>query len=136
MDFQLKLATVGLGIRNIAFIVISTMIIGVVVVGLTVPQAARAHETGDFQIVKATETVAWRLNRKSGEIAVCKLDGDTMLCSSSTTAVTKGQESYDAYKTDKQNSEKNRQDHEMAVLDKVMDFFKTIMTLMMGNEGN
>ncbi len=95
-----------------------------------------ASETGDFQIVKATETVAWRLNRKTGEIAVCKLDGDTMICSSSTTAVTKGQESYDTYKADKENSEKSRQAHEMAVLDRVMAFFKSMVTLMMGNGGS
>ncbi len=95
-----------------------------------------ASETSDFQIVKATDTVAWRLNRKTGEIAVCKLDGDTMICSSSTTAVTKGQESYDAYKADKENSEKSRQAHEMAVLDRVMAFFKSMITLMMGNSGS
>ena len=91
------------------------------------------QENGDYQIVKATETVAWRLNRKTGEIAVCRLDGDTMICSSSTSAVTKGQQSYDAYKSDKENSEQTRQAHEMAVLDKVMNFFKSMITLMMDN---
>ena len=104
---------------------------------LAVPVAdTHAQETGDFQIVKATETVAWRLNKKTGEIAVCKLDGDTMVCSSSTSAVTKGEQSYDAYKTDKENTEKSRQAHEMAVLDKVMSFFKSMIALMMGNNGN
>jgi len=105
----------------------------VVIVVLTLPVVvAHAQETGDFQIVKATETVAWRLNRKTGEIAVCKLDDDTMICSSSSSAVTKGPQTYDAYKADKEHTEKSRQAHEMAVLDKVMSFFKSMVTLMMG----
>lgn len=96
----------------------------------------QAQETGNFQIIKATETVAWRLNKKTGEIAVCKLDGDTMICSSSATAVTRENGSYEEYKAGKDSDEQARQAHEMAILDKVFEFFKSFISMVLSNKEN
>jgi len=76
------------------------------------------------------------MTRKTGEIAVCSLDGDTMVCSSSATAVTKENGPYEAYKTEKQNDEQSRQAHQKAVLDKVFDFFKSFTAMVLNSKGN
>ena len=40
-----------------------------------------------YEIVKATEDRVWRLNRQTGEIAVCSLLEEQLLCTNSTEAI-------------------------------------------------
>jgi hypothetical protein len=47
------------------------------------PMPAEANEkttTGDYEIVKATADKVWRLNRRTGEIAVCGMEGSRLVC--------------------------------------------------------
>ena len=49
-------------------------------------QEAKA-EAGVYQILKAENDRVWRLNRETGEIAVCTLTGEMLTCTSSSEAV-------------------------------------------------
>lgn len=46
------------------------------------PRAADADPVYEF--LKATENRVWRLNRQTGEIAVCTLEREALVCSTST----------------------------------------------------
>ena len=52
----------------------------------TAASAGEAKETDEavFQIIKSTPNKIWRLNKNTGEIAVCGLQGETMVCTTST----------------------------------------------------
>ena len=41
-----------------------------------------------YQIVKATTDRVWRLNKQTGEVAVCSLKGDSLVCTTSIQAAT------------------------------------------------
>jgi Ethanolamine utilization protein EutJ (predicted chaperonin) len=48
-----------------------------------VATSAEANEktaAGDYEIVKATADKVWRLNRRTGEIAVCGMEGTRLVC--------------------------------------------------------
>ncbi len=47
---------------------------------------AAAAEDGDYQLLKATPDKVWRLNKRTGEIAVCALQGKRVVCTVSTEA--------------------------------------------------
>lgn len=56
---------------------------------LVQPLAAQETETeaGVYQIVKAENDRVWRLNRETGEIAVCTLGTEMLTCTTSSEAV-------------------------------------------------
>lgn len=47
-----------------------------------------------FQFLKATDDRVWRLNTETGEIAVCTLNGENLVCTTSTDAVKPPEMSY------------------------------------------
>ena len=56
--------------------------------------AAESHAGQTYQIIKATDSRVWRLNTETGEIAVCSLDGEQLICTSSAQAITPPAKSY------------------------------------------
>ena len=62
-----------------------------------VPTAAEHR----YQIVKATETMVWRLDRQSGDIVACQFDGAAMVCGAAAEAVTRPKSSYDELKRER-----------------------------------
>lgn len=59
----------------------------------TSAQAQTVEPTYEF--MKATENRVWRLNRVTGEIAVCTLEQNTMVCSTSTAAAQTPETTYE-----------------------------------------
>lgn len=47
-----------------------------------------------YEIVRATESQVWRLNKHTGEIAVCALKGEQLICTSSAQAATPPAKTY------------------------------------------
>lgn len=48
--------------------------------------AAAQSSDGVYEFLKATEDRVWRLNRQTGEISVCTLENDALVCSTSSDA--------------------------------------------------
>ena len=44
-------------------------------------ELAGSKRDGVYQIVKATDSRVWRLNTQTGEIAVCSLEGESLVLS-------------------------------------------------------
>lgn len=42
--------------------------------------APAANAFGDYEIVKATGDKVWRLDKQTGEISICTLDGTRLVC--------------------------------------------------------
>lgn len=42
--------------------------------------APAAFADGEFEIVKATADKVWRLNKRTGEISICTLEGTQLVC--------------------------------------------------------
>ena len=60
----------------------------IIVALFTATASAETHGEQVYQIIKATDSRVWRLNTHTGEIAVCSLDGEQLICTSSVQAIT------------------------------------------------
>lgn len=60
-------------------------LIAVVAADAPRPAFAQSGEAA-YEFLKATEDRVWRLNRRTGEISVCTLDGDALVCTTSAEA--------------------------------------------------
>lgn len=102
---------------------------------------AQSADTKDgvFQIMKATETRVWRLNTQTGEIAVCDLQGENLVCTNSTNAAEVPAKTYAEIEAKRAaqaeadaaaREEQRAQDLKM--LDRILDLIKEFIATALG----
>lgn len=103
--------------------------------------AARADEKpiaypggGDFEIVKATADKVWRLNKRTGEIAVCGIEGTRLICAvaqESAGGKALSADELDARRKLAADEDKRRREEEMkkdlAFMDRMIELFREFM---------
>ncbi|MEO5335846.1 MAG: hypothetical protein H7841_02985 [Magnetospirillum sp. WYHS-4] len=67
-------------------LVLASLLMGVVVAAWSVTEDGSA---GRFQIVRANDTTAWRLDTWTGEVVPCRLSSAGMVCRTTQTASAK-----------------------------------------------
>lgn len=120
----------------------------IVLATLTTVGAAAAAETpgsrdGVYQIVKATENRVWRLNTQTGEIAVCDLTGDNLVCTTTTDAAIAPKKTFEQIEADRAAAEQAakaeqdaRRDRDLKLLDKILTFFRELIRTALGQNGS
>jgi len=117
---------------------------------LTLPAGQAEAETdegrreGIYQIVKATEDRVWRLNTETGEIAVCALSGENLVCTSTSAAAEVPKKSYAEIEAARAEAEKAAADKrraerekELQFLDKILAMFRELLQTALGkSEGS
>ena len=103
--------------------------------------AAPKDKNAAYQIVKATENRVWRLNKQTGEVSVCSLDGERLLCSSSANAIEVPAQTYEERQAEKQRNleeaklrRQEQQKKDLAFLDRVMEAVRVLMGASMERE--
>ena len=98
-----------------------------------------ADASAKYQITKATEDRVWRLNTETGEIAVCKLEGENLICTTTSEAAAVPQKSYDQITAEREaaeqaaaDAEAERRERELKILDKILAFFRELIATAMG----
>ena len=100
---------------------------------IAAPEAAAQTQTStsEFEFLKATEDRVWRLNRQTGEIAVCTLERETLLCSTSSGAAQTPATSYEELKqreaaelASAEAKDKEERERAMRLLDRMVEVFK------------
>jgi hypothetical protein len=106
----------------------------------SVPAQAQT-DSGKYQIVKSTETRVWRLNKETGEIAVCDLDGANLVCTTSSDAAEVPKKSYEELEQEKaaaaKASEQQMQaerEKELKMLDKAITLLREFVNTALGKE--
>jgi len=90
------------------------------------PDFALASSDDDrFQFMKATENRVWRLDKRSGEIAVCTLNGQRLVCTTSSDAAMPPKKSYAQVQADADQ----QHDKDLAILERVFAFFRELITM-------
>lgn len=84
-----------------------------------------------FEFLKADEDRVWRLNRQTGEIAVCTLERETLLCSTSTGAAQTPPTTYEELKQREaaelataDAKDKEERERAMKLIDRMVEVFK------------
>jgi len=92
------------------------------------PEVPTGTEAGNFQIMKATADKVWRLNRNSGEISVCSLDGERLVCTSSTEAIRPPSITYEERKAERKRLDDEQQAKDMEFLDRALAAIRSIFS--------
>ncbi|MDP4795829.1 MAG: hypothetical protein NWR87_02860 [Rhodospirillales bacterium] len=98
-------------------------------------ETAEGKREGIYQIVKATENRVWRLNTQTGEIAVCDLSGQNLVCTSSSNAAEVPKKSYAEIEAAKQAAAAEQQakrDQDLKFLDKILALFREFLQTALG----
>ena len=104
----------------------------------TAASGGEAKEMDDsvFQIIKATPSKIWRLNKKTGEIAVCSLQGESMVCTTSSQAATPPIKTYEELEADRKQAREERLARDKEFLDKIIDSMKSAVQAVMEREAS
>ena len=100
-------------------------------VGLPSTQAFAASNTDNFQIMKATDNKIWRLNKVTGEISVCTLDGERLVCTSSTEAMRPPAMTYEERASERKRLKADQDAKELQFVDRVLTAVRTLFEASM-----
>jgi hypothetical protein len=89
---------------------------------------------GRFQIVKATDQRVWRLDRESGVISVCTLEGDRLVCTDSTEAARPTPKDYEALRKAEAERAAADRERQMALVDRMLAFVREMMAMSGGTD--
>ncbi|MBO6519380.1 MAG: hypothetical protein JJ900_00705 [Rhodospirillales bacterium] len=102
-------------------------------------ELAGSTRDGVYQIVKATDSRVWRLNTQTGEIAVCSLEGENLVCTTSTDAADVPKKSYEQIEAERKAAEEAAKakyeadrERELKFLDKILALFRELLATAMG----
>jgi len=94
---------------------------------------------GVYQIVKATDNRVWRLNTQTGEIAVCDLSGDNLVCTTSANAADVPKKSYAEIEAEREavakaatEEQQAKRTMELKFLDKILAIFREMLQTALG----
>jgi hypothetical protein len=94
-----------------------------------------------YQIVKATDNRVWRLNKHTGEMSVCSIEGERLLCTSSVNATNVPKQSYaerQALKQRNMEAEKmlreDQRKKDLAFLDRVIEAVRSLVSASIESE--
>lgn len=88
------------------------------------PPKSEAH--GRYQIVKASDNRVWRLDRETGEITVCTLDGPRLNCTVSSDAMRPPKVSFEENEAKKRRQEKEAQAKDLEFLDRALAAIRSL----------
>ena len=98
------------------------------------PDAANANDRlgevrtqGRYQIVEATPQRVWRLDTQTGEMAVCRLNGDRLVCTSSSEAARPQPKDYEALQADQQQREQAEREQQLRFMDRMLAMFRELI---------
>lgn len=113
----------------------------VVLSSLGVADAAEGTSVDRYEIVRADADRIWRLDKATGEIAVCALDGERLVCTSSTEAIEPPAMTYEERQTERERqaaeAEALRQierARDLEMLDRALAAFRELMAAAIERE--
>ena len=80
-----------------------------------------------YQIVRSTEHRVWRLDKVSGEITMCSLQRDRMVCANSSNALVAPKRSYEELAQERQAKKAQERDAQIAMLDRMLMLFRELV---------
>ncbi len=95
-----------------------------------VADPAAAAEDGNYQLLKATPEKVWRLNKRTGEIAVCSLQGKRVVCTAGAEAKSPAALSEQELKA----REKEKRSRELAFFERIFALVREFIRAAMDEE--
>lgn len=99
-------------------------------VSIAFADQAPGTRDGVFQIVKVTDSRVWRLNTQTGEIAVCDLSGENLVCTTSANAADVPKRSYAEIEAEREAAAKAATDKQQAERTTELKFLDKILAMV------
>ena len=100
---------------------------------------AQSESDENFEIIKSTDSRVWRLNKKTGEVSVCTLTGDQLVCTDSENAATPPKKTYEDIQEEAEAEQEKReaearaeQERQLTILDRFLDMIRELIHMSMG----
>lgn len=93
------------------------------------------EQAGRYQIVEAGPNRVWRLDTRTGVVSVCTLEGDRLVCTTSSEAVRPPEQSYEQLQAERQQREQAETEEKLAILDRMIAMFRDLVRMMIRMEG-
>ena len=87
-----------------------------------------------YEIVRATENRVWRLDTQTGEIAVCGMRGDRLVCTSSSEAARPEAKSYSDLESEAAARETSDEREQLRLLDKILALLREFIRYALNQE--
>jgi hypothetical protein len=84
-----------------------------------------------YEIVKATGNRIWRLNKQTGEVSVCSLQGQSLVCATSNQAAIPPQKTYEELEAERNRKREEQLARDREFFDKVIDAMKSVVKAAM-----
>ncbi len=84
-----------------------------------------------YEIVKATGNRIWRLNKQTGEVSVCSLHDQSLVCATSNQAATPPQKTYEELEAERKRQREEQLARDREFFDKVIDAMKSVVKAAM-----
>lgn len=100
---------------------------------------AQSGNDENFEIIKSTDNRVWRLNKKTGEVSVCTLTGDQLVCTDTSNAATPPNKTYEDIQEEAEAEQEKRdaearaeQERQLTILDRFLDMIRELIHMSMG----
>lgn len=90
-------------------------------------QDQQSEAQGRYQIVEATPDRVWRLDTVTGEISLCKLQGDRLICTHSSKAAEPPQKDYESLQEEQQAEQQAEAERQLRFLDRMLEMFRELI---------
>jgi hypothetical protein len=115
---------------------LSAVLWGVATVSPAGAEEPLPQSDSTYEIVRATGDQVWRLNKKTGEIAVCTLRGDRLICTTSSEAVTPSKKSYEDIEAAEEERVRKEQAQQLALLDRILNLIRDFLAFQMNSDAS
>lgn len=101
----------------------------------TAETGARKTAAPRYQIIKTEHGRTWRLNTETGEITVCRLRHDRLICANSTMASELPKATPEQLETERKEQRRADREDRNEMLDRFMSFFERIIKFAQKHAG-
>lgn len=105
-----------------------------ILLGITTPVLAQDGGDANFEIMKATADKIWRLNKQTGEISICSLDGERLVCTSNTEAIRPPAMTYEEREAEKETQRQANKAKDMEFFDRALNAIRELFAASMERE--
>ncbi len=102
---------------------------------------AIAATENNYEIIRSSADRIWRLNKETGEVSVCTMEGDRLICTTSEDAAVPDKKSYEEIEEEREALEKERaerraedRERQMSMIDRMLEMFRELIAMGMENE--
>lgn len=133
------------------FILLLTVL---VVTGFSAFRVHAQQNEDVYEIIRSTEDRIWRLNKQTGEVSVCTLAGDNLVCTNTDDAAVPPSKTYEDIKEEEAAAEAQRkaeieaaeaerkaeqraeQERQLNIIDRILDMFRELVHMSMEEPGS